>query len=227
MYESVSAVGPLPRGRHDLSPEQVEADQRRRLLAAMPVALAEHGYARTTVAHVLERAGVSRRTFYEQFDDKEGCLLAAYDDAERRAWAAASAAAAAAPAGDWEARVEAALVGALDFVAAEPDAARLFTLEARAAGPAMAARHSRALDRIAAALRAGDGARRGDDGLPEGTERALVGNVAALAGAYVLSGATELLPTLVPKLADHLLSPYREDGTAARRASSAAARGPR
>jgi AcrR family transcriptional regulator len=227
MYESVSAARPLPRGRHNLPPEQIEADQRRRMLAAMPAALAEHGYARTTVAHVLEQAGVSRRTFYQQFDDKEACLLAAYDEAERRVWAEASAAAAGTPAGDWEARVEAALAGVLGFVAAEPETARLFTLEARAAGPAMAARHNRALDRVAAALRAGNRARREDAGLPAGTERALVGNVAALVGAYVLSGATELLPSLAPQLAGHLLSPYRDEGAADPRVSSAAARGPR
>jgi AcrR family transcriptional regulator len=227
MYESVSATRPLPRGRHNLPPEQIEADQRRRMLAAMPAALAEHGYARTTVANVLERAGVSRRTFYQQFDDKEACLLAAYDDAERRAWERVSVAAAEAPAGVWEARVEATLAGALGFVAAEPETARLFTLEARAAGPAMAARHNRALDRVAAALRAGGGTSRRPDGLPAGTERALVGNVAALVGAYVLSGATELLPSLAPQLADHLLSPYRDEGAADPRVSAAAARGPR
>jgi hypothetical protein len=91
-------------------------------------------------------------------------------------------------------------------MAAEPDMARLFTLEARAAGPEMGARHAAALDRIAAALRAGNGAH----DLPDATERTLVLNVAALTGSYVLSGATELLPGLEGQLGEHLLSPYRE-----------------
>ena len=45
----------------------------------MAQVVAEKGYAATTVADVVERAGVSRRTFYEQFADKEACFLAAYD----------------------------------------------------------------------------------------------------------------------------------------------------
>jgi AcrR family transcriptional regulator len=205
----------LPRGRHDLSPDEVEADQRRRMLVAMAGALAEEGYARATVSDVLSRAKVSRRTFYEQFGDKDDCLYAAYDDAEKRAWVAAAEAVAAAPADDWPARVHAAVGALLDFVAAEPDVARLFTLEARAAGPEMAVRHAAALDRIAATLQAGNRPEREPSGrplpdLPDTTERTLVANVAALIGSYVISGATDLLPGLEPQLGEHLLSPYRE-----------------
>lgn len=207
MYETVIVPSPLPRGRHNLPPEVIAADQRRRMLAAITHALAEHGYARTTVSQVLQRAGVSRRTFYEQFDDKDACLLAAYDDAERRAWRLG--AAAAAGAGDWPGRVRAALGAALDFVAADSAAAHLFTPEARASGPAMAARHGAVLDRIAAKLRNGNRTRSGPVGLPDRTERALAGQVAALAGSYVLSGATALLPSLAPQLVEHLLMPYR------------------
>lgn len=178
------------------------------MLAAMAAALEEHGYAQTTVAQVLKGAGVSRRTFYEQFADKDDCLLAAYEEAERRAWAQA-AAAAGVPFEDWPRRVHAALGAVLDFLATEPATARLFTLEARAALPKIATRQRQSLDRAAAILRAGN-RRLGAADLPESTERALVDNVAALAGSYVLSGATELLPGLVPQLADHLLLPFSE-----------------
>ena len=185
------------------------------MLAAVAGALAAQGYARLTVDDVLARAGVSRRTFYEQFEDKEACVLAAYEDAERRVWAVAAAAVKGAP-DEWPTRVHAALAAVLDFVAAEPDTARLFTLEARAVGPQMAARHGAVLDRAAALLRAGNGkaaARRDRPNvvvLPDSTERTLVGNVVALVGSYVLSGATELLPSLEPQLGEHLLTPYRE-----------------
>lgn len=185
------------------------------MLAGAASALAKQGFARMTVDDVLERARVSRRTFYEQFDDKDDCLYAAYEDAERRAWAVA-AEAAATPAADWPSRVHAALAAILDFVAAEPDCSRLFTLEARAVGPEMAARHAAALDRVATLLRAGNGkaAARRESGtvvaLPDSTERTLIANVAALVGSYVLSGATELLPSLEPQLGEHLLTPYRE-----------------
>src|SRR6476469_4725276 len=55
------------------------ASQRGRMLDAMAAAVAEKGYAATTVADVIARARVSRKTFYEQFRDKEECFLAAYD----------------------------------------------------------------------------------------------------------------------------------------------------
>ncbi len=180
------------------------------MLVAMAGALEEHGYARVTVSHVLERAGVSRRTFYDQFKDKDDCLLAAYDDAERRIWAQAAAAVAGVPRNEWPQRVRAVIEAITGFLAAEPAAGRLFTLEARAAGPAIAERHRRALDRAAALLRAGNRVGPGGADLPDEAERALVANVAALAGSYVLSGATELLPGLAPQLADHLLMSYRE-----------------
>src|SRR3954454_2857364 len=69
----------LPRGPHRLTREAVMASQRGRMLDAMAQAVAEKGYAATTVADVIAGAGVSRKTFYEQFRDKEDCFLAAYD----------------------------------------------------------------------------------------------------------------------------------------------------
>ena len=71
--------GPLPSGRHSLTRDVVLASQRGRLLDAMAEAVAEHSYGATTIAHVVSRAGVSRKTFYEHFRDKEHCFLAMYD----------------------------------------------------------------------------------------------------------------------------------------------------
>jgi AcrR family transcriptional regulator len=72
---------PLPRGRHHLTREQVSASQRTRILMAMIEEVADRGYAATSVAHITARAGVSRKSFYEQFGDKEDCYLAAFDAA--------------------------------------------------------------------------------------------------------------------------------------------------
>jgi len=226
MYESVSAPIQLPRGRHNLSRGTVAADQRRRMLTAAAEVFAEQGYAYTTVSRILLRAGVSRRTFYEQFDGKDACLLAAYDDAEQRAWELGAAAAASHC--DWSERVGAALAATLDFVVAEPAAGHLFTLEARASCAAIGERHQIALDSLAMALRAGNRPPSDLPQLPKRTERALVEQVAALAGSYLLSGAVELLPSLAPQLLEHLLVPYREGGSVASlRISPAARRGPR
>jgi AcrR family transcriptional regulator len=69
----------LPKGPHGLSREQVEGSQRERILDAVLDAVGEHGYADATVAHVTAAAGVSRTTFYEQFDNKRDAFLTAYD----------------------------------------------------------------------------------------------------------------------------------------------------
>ncbi len=227
MTLSSATLRSLPSGRHKLSPQVVESNQRQRMLAGMTAALEEHGYARATVSHVLEGAGVSRRTFYEQFSDKDDCLLAAYEEAERRAWAEAAAAVAAVPAADWPGRVHAALAAVLELCATEPTTARLFTLEARAALPQIAARQRRALDQLTVLLRTGNRSGRRARDIPDGTELTLLVNVAALVGSYLLSGATELLPDLVPQLGEHLLQPYRGEDAVDAEQASAAARGPR
>lgn len=76
---ALDASAPLPRGRHTLTRGQVEESQRIRLAVAMAEACAESGYADTPVRAVLERAGVSRLTFYELYDGKLDCFLDALD----------------------------------------------------------------------------------------------------------------------------------------------------
>jgi AcrR family transcriptional regulator len=74
---------PLPRGRHHLTREEVSASQRRRILLALLEEVALRGYAATSVAHITARAGVSRKSFYEQFSDKEDCYFAAFEMATK------------------------------------------------------------------------------------------------------------------------------------------------
>ena len=70
-----------PRGRHRLPREVVARSQRDRLLEAAIRVVAEKGYAALTIGDLTGAAGVSRTTFYELFDGKEDCFLAAYDNA--------------------------------------------------------------------------------------------------------------------------------------------------
>src|SRR3712207_4871654 len=96
----------LPRGRHAAPREVVWQSQRDRLLAAMADAVAEKGYAKASVADVIERAGVSRKTFYEHFANKEECFLAASDAGDDLLLAAINdAVAATLP--DWQAALDA------------------------------------------------------------------------------------------------------------------------
>ncbi|MGN6558616.1 MAG: TetR/AcrR family transcriptional regulator, partial [Solirubrobacterales bacterium] len=68
----------LPRGRHGLPRELVERSQRERLLAAVVRVTVANGYESTTVGDILGEAGVGRESFYELFDDKLDCMLAAH-----------------------------------------------------------------------------------------------------------------------------------------------------
>jgi len=74
---------PLPRGRHNLSREDVLESQRRRLIEAMLDCVAARGYPATTVSDVVSAARCSRNAFYELFEDKEACYIAASDHAGR------------------------------------------------------------------------------------------------------------------------------------------------
>jgi AcrR family transcriptional regulator len=71
--------GPLPHGPHGLSTEQVADHQRERLIEAMVQLAGEHGFAATPVADLIERARVSRKTFYAHFANREDLLLAAFE----------------------------------------------------------------------------------------------------------------------------------------------------
>src|SRR5437870_5361711 len=77
----------LPRGQHALPRHVVAGTQRRRLHDGAVAAVAEKGYAATTVADIIASAGVSRSTFYEHFTDKEHCVLSAYDEGAEQQFA--------------------------------------------------------------------------------------------------------------------------------------------
>jgi AcrR family transcriptional regulator len=196
----------LPRGRHRIPRADVIESQRGRLLAGVTKALVEEGFARLTVEDVVTHAGVSRKTFYEYFESREACLLAAYDAASEELWRTGEEAAAAAE--GWAARVGAVLTAAAAYLAADSERAHLFTREARVAGPEVAARQRADAERAAALLRAGRSESAEAEDLPEATELTLVENLAALIGANVLSGVTEMLPRLVSQLAEYLLEPH-------------------
>src|SRR3954452_9588126 len=69
----------LPPGRHGLPRTFVTENQRERLLNGVVEAVAEHGYNATTIGKITAAAKISRRTFYEYFEGKEACFLAAYE----------------------------------------------------------------------------------------------------------------------------------------------------
>jgi AcrR family transcriptional regulator len=133
--------GPLPSGRHSLTREAVLQSQRGRLLDAMAEAVAEHGYGATTIAHVVSGAGVSRKTFYEHFRDKEHCFLAMYDTGI--AFVLGRLVEALEMEEDPEERLAAGLRTFLEVLSEEPAFCRAIVIEVYAAGPiGIARRHA-------------------------------------------------------------------------------------
>jgi AcrR family transcriptional regulator len=126
----------LPSGRHGLTREYVVAQQRERILVALAESIAGYGYAGSSVERVSARAGVSRRTFYEQFSGKDDAFLTLYG--ELTGALLDHVAAAAEDGGGWLRRCLDALLGA---IAAEPLFARVCVVDVLTAGPeAIAAR---------------------------------------------------------------------------------------
>jgi AcrR family transcriptional regulator len=137
-------VPALPRGRHGLSRETVEASQRARLMRAVIELGAERGFESLTLSDIVGRAGVARRTFYEHFGNKEACCMAAYDYA---AGQLVDRLAAARPpeVEPLPSRIEHYVRALLDLATEQPTLVRMFTADAGAAGPAAGAhqRHMR------------------------------------------------------------------------------------
>jgi AcrR family transcriptional regulator len=132
--ESELLLGALPPGRHRLARDVVLASQRARLLSAMTETVTVRPYGDVTVADLVARAGVSRRTFYEHFPSKPECLLAAYE-AGTQLLVRAIAAAVSGRQG-WRERLGAGIRAYLETLAASPGFARVFVLEIAGAGDA-------------------------------------------------------------------------------------------
>jgi AcrR family transcriptional regulator len=125
---------------------------RRRLLEAMAESIDEHGYAATTIAGVVARARVSKRTFYEHFADKEDAFLATYSAASDEMLAVI--AEATAGDGPWQERIEAGVRAYLTSLAERPRLTTTFLAEIQAAGPRALALRREVMTRFARGLQA-------------------------------------------------------------------------
>ncbi|MGE5407978.1 MAG: TetR/AcrR family transcriptional regulator [Syntrophothermus sp.] len=205
----------LPPGRHGLPREFVVHNQRERLIAGLAEAVAENGYAGTTIGHITRHAAVSRRTFYEHFSSKDECFVAAYD--AMTAQLGEHVAAAYDAAEGWPQAVRAAIAALLSFLAASPSLARLCMVEGLVAGPIVVARYDAAIRGLAPYLEAGREGRPPEvlEGLSPITEEALVGGMVSLISRRIIAGRTAELEELLPDLVEIALTPYLGSAAAA------------
>jgi AcrR family transcriptional regulator len=217
--ETLGELGPLPGGHHGLSRAQILESQRERLLAAIASEVAERGYRGTTITEVVKRASVSTRDFYQHFETKQDCFLAAFEAVRDHLEEVVAAATAAEP--DWPHQVVAALRSALDFFAAEPELARLCLLEPVSATPTIAIRFREVVLACIPPLARGRDQLPAGSTLPDSTEDSLLGGIVSLCTRSILAGETERLPALLPDLVDFTLNPYLGPERAAELAAEA------
>jgi AcrR family transcriptional regulator len=168
--------------------------------------VAECGYTETRVVDVISLAGVSRKTFYELFDSKEDCFLAAYeillagllvsakDGFESRALVS------------WAEQIESGLRAMLDHLAAHPDEARFGIVEVLAAGPKALARRDQALRQFTGFIDAGREETVVE--LPGITALSLAGGVNELLYSEILNGDTASLTGRLPDLMFWITLPF-------------------
>jgi AcrR family transcriptional regulator len=206
--------GQLPRGRHRLTRGAVVEHQRQRLIRAVPGAVRAKGYSALTVEDISARAGVSRRTFYENFRDKEDCFMTSFRQHGQELMAVVAGAASAGT--DWQERARFALGALLQSLSRSPDFAHMAVIEVMAAGPEALAARDGAISGLASLI--------GDEALtvapnpaPRILVRAIAGAIHQLVYAWVLAGRTAELERLLPtSMYMALVALYGPKGAAAK-----------
>ncbi|MEV6066674.1 helix-turn-helix domain-containing protein [Nocardia sp. NPDC052001] len=199
-----AAVERLPRGPHRLTRAEVADSQLARLYVAIIDAVAEHGYNAVSVADLVARAKISRRTFYELFDSKEACFAAAFEVLVDIATTRLDSAIAAAGQLDWRQLVRASLAAYLRILADDPAAARALHIEALIAGPAFTVYRRRLMSVFAGRMRAARdlAAAQGEvtGQLPEAVIELLMGGIDDRIRDCLQTAGAAALPDLEPTL---------------------------
>jgi AcrR family transcriptional regulator len=215
----VSAGGKVSAGERVSGQSRVSGIQRQRILVAMAQVTAERGVGQVTVAHIVARSGVSRRTFYELFADREECFLAALDQAIAHATEAVL------PAyeveGSWRERIRAGLGALLRFVDEEPAQARLCIVESLGAGPEALERRTRVVRALIAAVEQGREQARVSKAPPLAAE-GVVGAVLAIVHARLVTPEGKPLSQLSPALMAIIVHPYLGQAAAEKESSKPA-----
>jgi AcrR family transcriptional regulator len=212
--ESVASRKGLPRGPQALPREEVAAHQRERLFDAMIEAVNERGFVSTTISDLVTRAGISRRSFYEHFANKDECLLATYDSIveglnQRLANSYDR--------GDpWLDMLEALIKVLFEEISRRPDAARLICVEIGASGPAGMQRWATGSTELERFISWGFAHERGPGTIPDPVARAIVGALRMIiysrvrserSGKALKTDLMKLLPDLMRWIASYYPSP--------------------
>jgi len=191
--------------------------QRTRMITAIAELAREHGVGQVMVAHIVARAGISRRTFYELFEDREACFIAAFEEAVQRA------AARVVPAFQiprpWQERTRAALGALLEFLDDEPLLGALCMVDALGAGPRALERRAQVVERLIDAVDGGRGECPANPPPTRLTAEGVVGAVLAVLHARLAVGDRRPMIELHVPLMGMIVLPYRGSAAASRELS--------
>jgi AcrR family transcriptional regulator len=206
MEGSFSQLPHVRPGGHDLRREVVVHHQRERILAAVVELVAERGYRSVSVAGIVKRAKTGRLKFYDLFDSKEDCFLAAYDAG--LAQGAERVGAAVEGADDSFAdRLDAGVGALLEFLDERSDLARAMVVEAPLLGAAMGDRRQSTMDAFRPLLAgARDGAKKAK--LPAEVEDSVLDGLYWLLYDAILAGKPKRLAKLRPGLVEFALMAF-------------------
>jgi AcrR family transcriptional regulator len=208
----------VPTGRHGLPANVVAEHQRERLLAATIALVAKRGYRGTSVDHIVKAAKVGYVAFYDLFDGKEACFIAAFDRiaGETRAELAA----AVSPEAPWPEQICAALAKLVAVIAADPGRARVGLVEVQAAGPAAFARYQEAIDAAIPKLREGRAYRPEAAALSDALEEGTIGGIAWIFQQRLVQGESAKIADLLGDAIQIALAPYLGEAEAQRIAAA-------
>lgn len=164
---------------------------------------AEQGYDSTKIGDIVRRAGVARKTLYDNFEGKEEVFLVAFDTAVDEVLSRVEEDCAKVE--GWEEQVQAGLAAFLRYVAEEPALARMCMIEALSATPAATERYEQAVQRFVELTKR---TVPHNDQLPETIEETLVGGVAWIVYQQIRRGETEKAEDLLPELSEFMLAPF-------------------
>jgi AcrR family transcriptional regulator len=202
--QAVASVRPaLPR-------EFIALHKQRRIMDALAELTAEQGYEATKISDIVKRAGVARKTLYDNFEGKEEVFLAAFDAARDEVLRRVEEGGVDAD-GDWQDRVEGGMAAFLGYVAEQPTLARMCMIEALSATPATTKRYEDALETFVKLTRQ---ALPSDERLPDTIAETLVGGVAWIVYQQIRRGEAERAEDLLPELTEFMMAPYLGAGMA-------------
>lgn len=208
--ERETAKPSAPSVRPALPREFIALHKQRRIMDALAELTAEQGYEATKISDIVKRAGVARKTLYDNFEGKEEVFLAAFDSARdevlRRVEEGGGD-----PSEDWEERIEGGLAAFLGYVAEQPNLARMCMIEALSATPETTRRYEDALEAFVALTRQ---TLPRDERLPDTIAETLVGGVAWIVYQQIRRGEAERAEDLLPELMEFMMAPYLGAGMA-------------